>query len=86
MQGRQLFEIRHGGRNIGLVQANVRRRKRYIALVNGIVCAIGSGKGEVLRRAIQIARHYPSAQTPPVTPRPKRRRGSRPVARLGKSQ
>jgi hypothetical protein len=72
MQGKELFEISHGGRNIAVFLRNVGLRKRYIGSVNGIVCVIGSGKGDVMRRLIEVARHYPKADHRPVLKRQKR--------------
>ncbi len=72
MQGRHLFDISHKGRNISVVASSVGRRKRYLGSINGAMCAIGSSKGDVLRRLIEVAPHYPKADRPP-SPGPRRK-------------
>lgn len=70
----ELFRFRHSQRDITVWRRGRGHYKRYIGAINGDVCADAPAKGELLRKLIEMARHYPKAQSRHC------------VARLGNSQ
>lgn len=70
----KLFSFRHSQRDITVWRRGSGRFKRYYGAINGDMCAESTGKGDLLRRLIEMARHYPKTE-------PRRR-----IARQGNSR
>jgi hypothetical protein len=62
---KELFVIRHDGRNLSLHRRGRGRHRTYLGYINGEYAALAPGKGECLRIIINMARSRPKA--PPVS-------------------
>jgi hypothetical protein len=72
-RAQELFEIRHSGRNLQVWRRGKGHFKQYLGAINGDVCAMGPAKGDLLRRLVEMSRHYPMAPPRRRVARPKRR-------------
>lgn len=60
---KELFRIRYGARHLSVAVRGRRRARVYIGYIDGTVCALARGKGDVMRLLLETVRDGPQARS-----------------------